>query len=56
MYKFKTTYITILKKFGLPVVVAINHFVTDTEKEIESSYKKNAINIGVEATPMLSLG
>ncbi|MDP1809712.1 MAG: formate--tetrahydrofolate ligase [Actinomycetota bacterium] len=24
-----------LKKFGLPVVVAINHFTTDTEKEVE---------------------
>jgi len=39
-----------IKKFGLPVVVAINHFVTDTENEIKT-LQKECINIGVEATP-----
>lgn len=36
-----------MKKFGLPVVVAINHFVTDTDKEIELVRKK-AIAAGAE--------
>ncbi len=37
-----------MKKFGVPVVVAINHFITDTEAEIEA-IKKVAAEHGAEA-------
>jgi formate--tetrahydrofolate ligase len=37
-----------IKQFGLPVVVAINHFITDTEAEI-AAIEKAAASIGVEA-------
>jgi len=36
-----------MKKFGLPVVVAINHFVNDTDREIEL-VRKIAIEAGAE--------
>jgi len=36
-----------MKKFGVPVVVAINRFTTDTEKEIEA-VRKIALNAGAE--------
>ena len=35
-----------IKKFGLPVVVALNHFFTDTEKEIET-VKEYCASLGV---------
>ena len=37
-----------IKQFGLPVVVAINHFITDTEAEI-AAIEKAAASVGVEA-------
>ena len=37
-----------MKKFGLPVVVAINHFVADTDNELKA-LKKECENIDVEA-------
>ena len=37
-----------VKKFGVPVVVAINHFVTDTESEIQA-VKDYVATLGVEA-------
>lgn len=37
-----------IKQFGLPVVAAINHFITDTEAEI-AAIEKAAASIGVEA-------
>jgi len=39
-----------IKKFGLPVIVAINHFVTDTDNEMKVLQKECA-NLGVEAVP-----
>ena len=36
-----------IKKFGLPVVVALNHFFTDTEKEVET-VKEYCKNLGVK--------
>jgi formate--tetrahydrofolate ligase len=36
-----------IKKFGIPVLVAINHFMGDTEAEIES-IKDYCLNLGVE--------
>ena len=36
-----------IKKFGLPVVVALNHFFTDTEKEVET-VKEYCENLGVK--------
>ena len=36
-----------VKKFGLPVVVALNHFFTDTEKEVET-VKEYCENLGVK--------
>ena len=37
-----------IQKFGLPVVVAINHFVADTEKEIEA-LKEECKKLNIEA-------
>ena len=37
-----------IQKFGLPVVVAVNHFVADTDKEIEA-LKKECKKINIEA-------
>ena len=37
-----------IQKFGLPVVVAVNHFVADTDKEIEV-LKKECEKINIEA-------
>ena len=39
-----------MKKYGLPVVVAINHFVADTENEI-NTLKEACNEIGVQAIP-----
>ena len=36
-----------IKKFGLPVVVALNHFFSDTEKEVET-VKEYCENLGVK--------
>ncbi len=43
-----TRHIANLKQFGVPVVVAINHFVTDTEAEIEV-IRQSAESQGAEA-------
>jgi len=37
-----------IQKFGLPVVVAVNHFVADTDKEIEA-LKKECEKINIDA-------
>ena len=37
-----------MHKFGLPVVVAINHFVADTDKEVEA-LKEECKNLNIEA-------
>jgi len=37
-----------IKKFGLPVIVAINHFVSDTEKEM-NALQEECNKIGVES-------
>ncbi|MDC0192563.1 formate--tetrahydrofolate ligase, partial [Alphaproteobacteria bacterium] len=39
-----------IKKYGLPVIVAINHFVADTENEIRI-LQEECEKIGVEAVP-----
>jgi len=39
-----------IKKYGLPVIVAINHFVADTENEMRI-LQKECEKIGVEAVP-----
>ena len=39
-----------IKKFGLPLVVAINHFVADTKKEM-NTLEEECKKIGVEAIP-----
>ena len=39
-----------MKKYGLPVVVAINHFVADTENEM-NTLKEACNEIGVQAIP-----
>ncbi len=39
-----------IKKYGLPVIVAINHFVADTENEM-GILKEECEKIGVEAVP-----
>ncbi|MDC0057163.1 formate--tetrahydrofolate ligase [Alphaproteobacteria bacterium] len=39
-----------IKKFGLPVVIAINHFVADTENEMQA-LQDECQTIGVEAIP-----
>ena len=39
-----------IKKFGLPVVIAINHFVADTENEMQA-LQEECKSIGVEAVP-----
>ena len=39
-----------IKKFNLPVIVAINHFVADTDNEIKA-LQDECQNIGVEAIP-----
>ena len=39
-----------MKKFGLPVVIAINHFVADTDKEL-TTLQSECEKIGVEAIP-----
>ena len=38
-----------VKKFGLPVAVAVNHFVADTEKEVNELIK-SCEKLGVKAT------
>ncbi|ADU22710.1 MULTISPECIES: formate--tetrahydrofolate ligase [Ruminococcus] len=43
------THIENMKKFGVPVVVAINRFATDTEAEIEV-IKKTCADMGVEVS------
>ena len=45
-----TRHVRNIKKFGLPTVVAINHFVKDTEKEIKA-LQDECNKIGVEAIP-----
>ena len=35
-----------IKQFGLQIIVAINHFVTDTDKEIQAVKKNTALNLG----------
>ena len=37
-----------IKQFGMPVVVAINHFITDTDAEV-AAIEKAAASVGVEA-------
>ncbi len=37
-----------IQKFGLPVVIAVNHFIADTDKEIEA-LKKECEKINIEA-------
>ena len=37
-----------IKKFGLPVIVAINHFVADTENEMKA-LQEECNKIGVES-------
>ena len=37
-----------LKQFGVPVVVAINHFITDTDKEV-AAVQEASSEVGVEA-------
>ena len=39
-----------MKKFGLPVVIAINHFVADTDKELKA-LQEECNSIGVDAIP-----
>ena len=39
-----------MKKFGLPVVIAINHFVADTENELKA-LQDECKKIGVDAIP-----
>ena len=39
-----------IKKFGLPVIVAINHFVADTDQEIKA-LQEECNKINVEAIP-----
>ena len=39
-----------IKKFGLPVVIAINHFAADTENEMQA-LQEECKSIGVEAVP-----
>jgi formate--tetrahydrofolate ligase len=39
-----------MKKFGLPVVIAINHFVADTDNEIKT-LQDECQSLGVEAIP-----
>jgi len=39
-----------IKKFGLPVVIAINHFVADTENEMQA-LQEECKSTGVEAVP-----
>jgi formate--tetrahydrofolate ligase len=39
-----------IKKFGLPVVIAINHFVADTENEMQA-LQEECKSIGVETVP-----
>ena len=43
-----TRHINNIKKFELPVIVAINHFVADTDNEIKA-LQEECDNIGVEA-------
>jgi formate--tetrahydrofolate ligase len=41
-----TRHINNIKKFGLPVIVAINHFVADTDKEMKTLQEEcNKINV-----------
>ena len=39
-----------IKKFGLPAIVAINHFVSDTDNEIKT-LQEECNKIGIEAVP-----
>ena len=43
-------HISNIKKFGLPIIIAINHFVTDTDNEMKTLQKECA-NLGVESVP-----
>ena len=44
-----------IKKFGLPVAVAVNHFIADTENEVNELI--NSCNkLGVKATLCTALG
>ena len=43
-------HVTNMKKFGLPVVIAINHFVADTDNELKT-LQDECENLGVEAIP-----
>ena len=45
-----TRHINNIKKFGLPVIVAINHFVADTDNEIKT-LQEECNKINVEAVP-----
>lgn len=46
-----------LKKFGVPVIVAINHFGTDTDKEVEFVKSKcNDINVEVAFSEVFAKG
>ena len=38
-----------IKKFGLELVVAINHFITDTDKEVQL-IKDHCANLGVKVS------
>ena len=42
-----TRHINNIKKFGLPVIVAVNHFVTDTDNEIKT-LQEECNKIGIE--------
>ena len=44
-----TKHIQNIKKFGLEIVVAINHFVTDTDKEIKA-VEEHCVKLGVKAS------
>ena len=43
-------HVTNIKKFGLPLIIAINHFVADTDNEIKA-LQEECNKIGVEAVP-----
>ena len=43
-------HVTNIKKFGLPLIIAINHFVADTDNEIKA-LQEECDKIGVEAVP-----
>ena len=45
-----------LKQFGVPVVVAINHFVTDTEAEVEAIKAMRFTRLRSDLVPALGKG